>query len=345
MKISAAQIGQVLSKGLAPVYLIAGEEPLQYMEVVDAICETATADGYTERQVFHVETGFDWNSLLVEAASMSLFAEKKLLDVRLPSAKPGREGGAALREYASNPPPDTILLLRVGRFDKGGANTAWVKALDAAGVFVQIWDLKPQDTFRWVENRLKRAGFQPEQDAVRLLTARIEGNLLAAAQEIEKLRMVLDPGPLSLKQVREAVTDSSRFDIFELSDAALAAQPERAARILEALRGEGLEPPQILWALARDIRMLAQLSDAAAKGKNSKGVLGNTWQQRVKQLSGAVRRYSNTEWSEMLQRCVLVDEIIKGVRKGNAWNELLQLTLWFAGKPMWRAGAGRSMQR
>lgn len=345
MKISPAQIEKALGRGLAPVYLVAGEEPLQYKEVVDTIVKTAESQGYTERQIIYVETGFDWNSVLMEAASMSLFADKRILDIRLPSSKPGRDGGAVLREYAGNPPPDTILLLQVGRFDKGGANTAWVKALDAAGVFVQIWDLKPNETHRWVETRLQRAGFQPQPEAVQLLTERIEGNLLAAAQEVEKLCMVLDPGPLSLDQVKEAVTDSSRFDIFELSDAALAGQAERAVRILEALRAEGLEPPQVLWALARDIRILAQLSDASAKGKNSKAVLGNMWQQRVQQLSGAVRRYGHDEWGKMLEHCVQIDEMVKGVRKGNAWNELLQLTLWLAGKPLWSAKAPIAMQR
>lgn len=337
MKIPALQIENDLKKRLAPIYLVSGDEPLQYMEVTEAICEAAEQQGYTERQVIAVEPGFEWSSLMMEASAMSLFAEKKILDVRLPTAKPGREGGKVLREYAQNPPQDTLLLLRVGRFEKGGANSAWVKALDAAGVFVQIWDLKPHETLKWVENRLRKAGFQADRDAVRLLTERIEGNLLAGAQEVEKLRMILDPGPLSFDDVRAAVTDSSRFDIFELSDAALNGQAARAARILEALKGEGIHEAQILWALSRDIRTLAQLADASAKRRSADAILKGMWQQRRQLITGALRRCQPDEWAAMLNKCAELDELVKGMRKGNAWNELLQLTLWFAGSPLWRS--------
>lgn len=344
MKIPALQIENELNKRLAPVYLVSGDEPLQYMEVTEAICKAAEKEGYNERQVISVEPGYEWASLMMEASAMSLFSEKKILDVRLPTAKPGREGGKVLREYAKNPPPDTLLLLRVGRFEKGGANSAWAKALDAAGVFVQIWDLKPHETFKWVENRLRKAGFQADRDAVRLLTERIEGNLLAGAQEVEKLRMILDPGPLSFEDVKSAVTDSSRFDIFELSDAALNGQAARAARILEALKGEGIHEAQILWALSRDIRTLAQLADASAKRLSSDAILKGMWQQRRQMITGALRRHQPPEWAAMLGKCAELDELVKGMRKGNAWNELLQLTLWFAGSPLWRSTASNQVR-
>ena len=335
MKVPANQIDRQLKQKLAPVYLISGDEPLQRMEVAAAVKTAAEAQGYSERIIMHVEPGFEWSSLQGEACAMSLFAERRIIDVRMSSPKPGREGGKVLRDYAANPPEDTILLLQMGRFEKGGANAAWVKALDKVGIFCQIWDLKPAETVRWVATRLRAAGFQPEQDAVNFLTEQIEGNLLAAAQEIDKLTLLYEPGALDFESVKAAVVDSSRFDIFELSDAALSGDSKRAVRILRAVEEEGIASAQVSWALSRDIRLLSQISDATEKGVSSEAALKGLWQSRREQLTQASRRFSRQEWSDMLMQCVGLDEIIKGRRKGNAWDELLQLTLWLSGKKLW----------
>ncbi len=332
MKIPANQLDKHLKQKLAPIYLISGDEPLQCLEAAAAVKRAAESQGYTERTVIHVEPGFEWAQIQLEASAMSLFSERRVLDVRMSSPKPGREGGKVLREYAANPPEDTVLLLQMGKFDKGGINAAWVKALDKAGILCQIWDLSPGDTLRWVEQRLRTAGFIPEQDAVKLLTERIEGNLLAAAQEIDKLQLIMAPGALDFATVQAAVVDSSRFNIFELSDAALAGNASRAARILQAVKEEGVHTAQVSWALSRDIRILAQLADAAHKRANTESILKGLWQSRRQQLTLASQRFSRAEWSKMLMQCVQLDDIIKGRRRGNAWDELLQLTLWLSGK-------------
>ncbi len=305
------------------------------MEAAEAVREAALAQGYSERSVIHVEPGFEWSQIQSEASAMSLFAERRVLDVRLSSPKPGREGSKVLRDYAAHPPQDTVLLLQMGRLEKGAINSAWVKALDKAGVVCQIWDLNAADTLRWVEQRLRREGFVPEPDAVKLLAERIEGNLLAAAQEIDKLKLLHEPGVLDFETVKAAVVDSSRFDIFELADAALAGNAARAVHILDVVRSEGIHAVQVAWVLSRDIRLLTQLADAAAKGANTQAVVKGLWQARIQQLTQASRRFAPQEWSQMLQRCAELDDVIKGRRKGNEWDELLQLTLWLAGKRLW----------
>lgn len=302
------------------------------MEAAEGVREAAEAQGYTERSVIHVEPGFEWGQILAEASAMSLFAERRVLDVRMSSPKPGREGSKVLRDYAANPPQDTVLLLQMGRLEKGAVNSAWVKALDKVGVVCQVWDLGAQDTLRWVEQRLRRAGFIPDSDAVKLLSERIEGNLLAAAQEIDKLKLLLEPGPLDFDSVQSAVVDSSRFDIFELADAALAGNAARAARILGVVKSEGVHAAQVAWVLSRDIRLLTYLADAAAKGATTQPILKGLWQARIQQLTQASRRYSPAQWTRLLQRSDELDDVIKGRRKGNEWDDLLQLTLGLAGK-------------
>ena len=334
MKLPFAQLENHLSKQLAPVYLIAGDEPLQKMEAADAIRRSAQSRGFSERQVIHVEAGFDWSMLEGEAAAMSLFAEKKIIDLRLPTAKPGREGSKAIVHYMKQPPEDNLLLIQAGKVDRSGTTTAWFKAIDKAGVVMQIWDLKPAETMRLVAERLGKAGFTADRDAVKLLTERVEGNLLAAVQEIEKLRLIRDPGPLSGEDVIAAVADSARYDPFELADAALLGDARRTLKILHGLQGEGVHPNVILWALTRDIRVLADYSSLQAHGHSPQSALQGVWKNRQTMLHRAVRRHDAATWAALLRHCARVDRIAKGIGEGNIWDELLQLTLAFAGQPV-----------
>lgn len=337
MKLSLSQLHGHLKNKLAPVYLLCGDEPLQMMESADAIRRAAREQGFTERQVMYVETGFDWSQLLGEAASMSLFAERKVLDLRMPGGKPGREGGAALREYTGHLSADNILLIQTGKLDKNARNAAWVKSLERAGVYIQIWDLGPAETLRFVTERLRQAGFQPDRDAARLLTERVEGNLLAAVQEIEKLCLLHEPGPLSAKVILAAVMDSSRHDPFELADAALLGDAQRCLKILTSLKGEGVHENIILWALSRDIRSLADYSEMRAAGHNPEPALGHAWAKRKTILQKASHRHAAPVWRQLLNRCITLDHTVKGLRQGNAWDELLQLTLWVAGEPLFES--------
>lgn len=332
MKLQPQQLDAHLKQGLAPVYFLTGDEPLQLQEAVDAIRAAAQAAGYTERQVMQVEQGFDWSRLQGEAAAMSLFAEKRILDLRLPSAKPGREGGAALKAYAQNPPSDTLLLVQAGKLESSARNAAWVKALDKAGVMIQVWPLNPAQTQQWLERRLRAAGFQPEREAVQLLSGRVEGNLLAASQEVEKLRLLHESGPLTAEDVIAAVADSSRYTSFELADTALQGNLMRAVKILQGLREEGVNEIPILWTLARDIRMLADYHELAAQGENPGQALRAAWRNRQPLLRQAAERLSLAACRRLLMQCAEVDAVCKGQQAGNSWDGLLQLVTALGGK-------------
>ena len=334
MKLPFARLGAQLAKSLAPVYLIAGDEPLQKMEAADAIRAAAQKRGFSERQVIDVEAGFDWSKLEAEAAAMSLFAEKKIIDLRLPSGKPGRDGSKAIANYLAHPPEDNLLLIQTGKLDRGAMNSVWVKAIDKAGVVTQIWDLNPADTLKLVAERLERAGFQADRDAARLLTERVEGNLLAAVQEIEKLRLIREPGPLSVEDVAAAVADSARYTPFELADAALLGDARRALKILRGLEGEGVHPNVILWGLARDVRVLADYSSLQTHGHSPQAAMQGVWKNRQSMLHRAVRRLDADGWAGLLRHCARIDRIAKGIGEGNVWDELLQLTLALAGQPL-----------
>ena len=334
MKLPFARLDAQLAKSLAPVYLLAGDEPLQKMEAADAIRAAAQKQGFSERQVIDVEAGFDWSQLEGEAAAMSLFAERKIIDLRLPSGKPGRDGSRAIVNYLAHPPEDNLLLIQTGKLDRGAMNSAWVKAIDKAGVVMQIWDLNPADTLKLVAERLERAGFQADRDAARLLTERVEGNLLAAVQEIEKLRLIREPGPLSVEDVAAAVADSARYTPFELADAALLGDARRALKILRGLEGEGVHPNVILWGLARDVRVLADYSALQTHGHSPQAAMQGVWKNRQSMLHRAVRRLDADGWAGLLRHCARIDRIAKGIGEGNVWDELLQLTLALAGQPL-----------
>ena len=338
MKLAIKQLEGHLKNKLAPVYLLCGDEPLQMMESADSIRRAANEQGFRERQVMHVEAGFDWSELQGSAASMSLFAERKVIDLRMPTGKPGREGGAALREYTQHLSGDNILLIQTGKLDKNVRNSAWVKALEKVGVYIQIWDLSPSETLHFVTERLQQAGFQPDREAAKLLTERVEGNLLAAAQEIEKLGLLHQPGPLAAKAIVEAVTDSSRHDPFELADAALMGDAQRCLKILSALKGEGVHENIILWALSRDIRSLADYVGMREAGHNPEPALAHVWAKRKNLLHKASHRHVAAVWQQLLRQCVVLDHTIKGLQQGNAWDDLLQLTLWLAGEPIFDSG-------
>lgn len=333
MKLTSRQLDAHLKKSLLPVYLLSGDEPLQIQECADQIRGAALAQGFTERQVMHAETGFDWSTLQHEAAAMSLFAERKVLDFRLPSGKPGREGSAAIAAYLAHPPEDNLLLITAGKLDKSARNTAWFKAIDKSGAVIQVWELNPGDTLRFVRERLERAGFLPDQDAVRFLTERVEGNLLAAVQEIEKLRLLREPGQLAGDDILAAVVDSSRYDPFELADAALLGDARRVVKITQGLKGEDVPVNLVLWALTRDIRTLSDFATLQASGKNPNPALQAVWKNRQSMIHRAVRRHSAETWQQLLRFCTLIDRTAKGLRQGNSWDELLQLSLMLAGEP------------
>jgi DNA polymerase-3 subunit delta len=333
MKLRYEQLASHLQQGLQPIYLLSGDEPLQLMEAADAIRARARELGFGEREVLHAEAGFDWSTLAAASGSLSLFAEQRLLELRLPSGKPGKEGGAALTDFAANPPPDTVLLIISGKIDGASQRSKWFKALEAAGVTLQVWPIEPAKLPGWVMGRMRARGMQPVPEAAQALAERVEGNLLAAAQEVEKLFLLYGESPIDIEQIEEGVADSARYDIFELVDTALLGDAVRTARVIEGLRAEGVEPILVLWALMREIRSLAQMAEALAQGENLERILGNfrVWEKRKAAVRAGLKRHNLKRWQILLRRAGRIDRMIKGIEPGNPWDELLQLALLMAG--------------
>ena len=333
MKLGMDRLPRQLAEGLAPLYLIAGDEPLLVQEACDQVRAAARAQGCGERVVMHVEAGFDWNGLLQEAGGLSLFAERRLLELRLPSGRPGEAGGRVLQAYAQSPPPDTTLLVVSGRIEASAQRSRWFKAVEQAGVVVQVWPVGPGELPAWIARRLRSAGLEPQREAVQLLAQRLEGNLLAAVQEIEKLRMLHGQGPVTAEDVLAAVADSAHYDAFLLTDAALAGDQGRVSRILDSLRREGIEPLLILWTLVRELRAMALMASRLEEGAAPAQVLAGqrVWERRRPLVRAALRRHGRKRWLQFLRRAAAIERIAKGRAAGNVWDELLQLSLAVAG--------------
>ena len=333
MQIKPEQLNAQLKKGLAPVYFVSGDEPLLVQEACDAIRAAARQAGCSEREVHHVETGFDWQGFLQAGDAMSLFADRKLIELRLPTGKPGDKGSKALQAYADRPSEDNILLIISGKLEGSQRNTKWYKALDKAGATVTIWPMDVRQLPGWAMRRMKDKGLQPSQDAVALLVERVEGNLLACAQEIEKLLLLHGEGKIDVDQVAASVADSSRFDIYKLVDGALQGDAARTSRIINGLKGEGVEPMLVLWALSREIRTMESMAFGISQGASPNQILAKhrVWDKRKPLVQTGLKRHPLPAWQAMLKRCAEVDGMIKGGRPGNVWDELLELSLWLGG--------------
>jgi DNA polymerase-3 subunit delta len=332
-KLRAEQLARQLAGGLSPVYFIHGDEPLLVGECADAVRSAARQQGFSDRQVFSADSGFDWNRLAAASDSLSLFSERRILELRLPTGKPGRDGAKALCAYTGRLPDDTVLLVISAKLEAATRRSKWVQALDRAGVSVPVWPVETAELPGWIDRRMRGHKMLASRDALQLIADRVEGNLLAAAQEIEKLYLLKGPGPLDLDSVAELVADSARFDIFTLVDAALAGDAVYAQRVLTGLRAEGVEPVLVLWALSREIRALASMARAVKGGMPLGRVLAErrVWEKRKPLIGGVLQRIRGRQWWLLLQRCAVLDRVIKGRAPGSAWDELLQLTLRIAG--------------
>lgn len=306
-----------LAGTLASVYFITGDETLLVEEAAEAVLHAARAGGFTERSVLHAEGSFKWQELLQDAASLSLFADRKILDVRNPSAKFDKEASEVLRTYCSAPPEDTLLLLRSPRIDGRQKNAAWFKALDAAGVVVQIWPIGPAELPRWLEERARRTGIRLEKDAVQLLADKVEGNLLAAAQEMEKLKLADLPEPIDVATLTGYIEDSAHYDTFELIDAVFGGDVARIPRMVRGLRAEGVALFAVQGALTAQLRQISQ---------------GRVPPFRRRQTDRLVRRLGSVETVDrVLAQCAIIDQQGKGQLLGDAWQSFEDLLLRLAG--------------
>lgn len=332
MQIKAEQLAANLRQQLLSVYFVSGDEPLLVQEACDQIRTAARAQGCSEREVYSVEPGFDWNGFLQAGDAMSLFADRKLLELRIPSGKPGDQGSKAIQAYCERPSPDNVLLIQAGKIDAAARKGKWHKALEGAGAVVQVWPIEVRQLPGWAMRRMKDKGLHASQEAVALLVERVEGNLLACVQEIEKLLLLYGPGEITLEQVASSVADSSRFDIFTLVDAALQGDSVRSSRIVQGLRAEGVEPILVLWALTREIRSMANMAADARNGGVEKALAkARVWDKRKPLVRAGLKRHSPRQWQSLLRRCAQIDGMVKGAQAGNVWDELLELSLLLGG--------------
>lgn len=339
MKISGDNLASGLARGLAPTYLVAGDEPLLVNEAADAIRARARADGFTERELHVVERGFDWNALLADSRAMSLFAQRKIVEIRMTNPTPGEQGGAAIVELAGQASPDTLVLVITGKLDGRTQNSRWVSAIEQHGVLVQVWPVELARLPNWIRERLGRHGLQAEPAAASLLAERVEGNLLAAHQEVEKLALLLPRGAVSAQTVLDAVADSARFDVLQLGEAAMRGQTARAVRILEGLHGEGVDATLVLWAVNKDLQWIARAQHLMRNGQNADSAMNAiyVWRPRQAAMKQALQRLKPEAVRELLLDASRVDRAIKGVLRIDAWVELEALVARLAGVRMARA--------
>ncbi len=329
MKLSANRLGSHLREPLKPCYLVSGDDPLLVQEALDGLREAARKQGFESRDLHIQLAGFDWGVLSSAANELSLFASRRIIELRLPTGKPGRDGSAAIAELAAQAGDDLLFIVQTPRLDRNASNAKWVKALDSHGVHVQVWPVDARELPRWIDERMRRVGLEPEREAVRVVADRVEGNLLAANQEVEKLRLLLGPGPVTGDEAREAVADSSRFDVYKLADAALAGNATRALRILEGVRAEGVDAVVVLWALGRDLRTLARLSQAIDSGTSAAAAFRaeRVWESRQNLVRGCLARHRRDGFFTMLQAARQADAVAKGQMPGDAW-QLLTNLVW-----------------
>ncbi|MGI9342611.1 MAG: DNA polymerase III subunit delta [Gammaproteobacteria bacterium] len=335
MKLNPPQLGSHLSSGLAPLYLVSGDEPLLVDEALDAIRTAATQNGYTEREPHIAERGFDWSALAGGMQNLSLFAERRLVELRLPTGKPGDQGGKFLTALAGEPPQDTVFVVITPMLDSRTAKTKWASTLAREAMHLVLRPPEYHDLPRWLDGRLRQAGLEAEPDAVELLAAQVEGNLLAAKQAIDQLALLAADGRVTVASVRESVANGARYDVFQLTDAALAGDAKRAIRILGGLESEGTAAPLVLWSLVRDITTVADIVYRVAGGMAPGQAMADArvWRGRQSLIGRAIRPLNEQGARALVMRAARTDRIVKGSLPGRPWNALLELTLALAGRP------------
>jgi DNA polymerase III subunit delta len=325
LKLTAGSLAKHLAERLLPAYLISGDEPLLAGEAADAVRERARAAGFTEREVHFIERAPDWDELRAAAANLSLFGARRVLEIRLASGKPGVAGNAALVALLGKQDPDTLFLILTPRLDRDAQGADWVRALEARGAWVQIWPVDSQQLVAWLGGRCRKLGLEASGEALELLAARTEGNLLAAHQELTKLRLLAPDGRVTAQTVLASVADSARFDVFQLGEAALAGETARALRVLAGLRAEGTEATLALWALTKALRDLW----------NARSGNAPSWQRPSAALAQALKRAPRLSFAALTARAARADRMIKGRLTGDAWDEMALLAAQLCGQSVW----------
>ncbi len=332
MKVYPDKLEATLKQSLSSIYIISGDEPLLVQETGDLLRAHLKRAGYTERELMHAEGKFDWQQVLYSANSMSLFAEQKIIEIRMASAKPGDAGAKVLNEFAANPPDGTIMLLVMPRLDQSVQRTKWFKTIEKAGVLIQLWPIEPKDLPRWIEQRFRKAGLKASREAVQLMSARIEGNLLAAAQEIERLKLLAPDGNVNVELIVDGVADSARYDVFTLIDSALSGNAARSIRVVRGLQSEGVDMLYITAMLARELRTLAGMALEMRQSSLDNALSKyRVWQKRKNMTSRCLRENSLAKFEMLQTRVARIDNMVKGIEPGAPWDELTSIVGSLAG--------------
>ena len=323
LKLTFDSLRSHLSGEPARAYLISGDEALLVGEAADEIRARVKRDGY-EREVHFIERVADWEGVRAASNNLSLFGSRKLIEIRLPSGKPGVGGGNAIVELLKDPNPDNVFLMLTGKLEREQNNSAWVKAFETAGAWLPVWPVEVARLPQWLRARAASMDIEIEDEAVRFIVDRTEGNLLAAYQELEKLKMAAGKR-IDLAAAQASTADSARFDVFQLGEAALGADVPRALRILAGLRSEGVEATLALWSLSREIH-----SAWGTTQQNSGGA--RSWQRPSAALENAKRRAARLPYARLAARLSRADRMIKGQQRGDAWDEMALIVVEFAGR-------------
>ncbi|MCU7798735.1 MAG: DNA polymerase III subunit delta [gamma proteobacterium symbiont of Lucinoma myriamae] len=342
MQIKPEQLRNDLKARQYPVYMVCGDEPLQHREAVDMLRKAAHFYGYEERDVYHADAHFDWNNLLTAANELSLFASKKIIEIHMPTGKPS-DKGVALIQYCENLPPDIILIIIAGKIEAATKKSKWYKAVDAVAGIVTVWSIDGQYLNQWLQRRLQAKGLSLQTDSLQLINDRVEGNLLAADQEIEKLSLLYTVAgskqllPLDYEQVAEAVFDSARYNLFDLFDCALSGDLKRASRMLYGLQREGLSIILIMSLFAKEVRMLAKMSAILYAGGQQDNVEVAMkgfyiFPKRKSLLAQALRSSRPEQWQQLLKQLLQADKMAKGAEPGDPWDMMQLILAAVAGK-------------
>lgn len=336
MRLSSEDLAQHLKQKLSSLYTIHGPETLLALEAADAIRGAARAAGYMEREIYTMETGFDSSTLVNGSRNQSLFAERKIIELRIPSGKPGVEGAKTIERYCAALGDDVLTLVTLPKLDRATMTSAWFTTLENTGVAVSANEVTRGQLPAWLQGRLARQDQQADREALQFLVDRVEGNLVAAQQELRKLALLFPAGTLTFEMVKDTVLDVARYDIFSLSEAMLSGNAARFVRTLEGLRDEGEAPPLLLWSLSEEIRAMLKVKLGQSQGKPMPQLLrdARVWGPRQGLIERGVKRLSQSALESALSHAAECDRIIKGVRRGDLWDELLSLGMRIAAPSM-----------
>ena len=334
MRIKPDQLQNHLAKSLAGCYMVHGDEPLLQQEACDAIRHKARQEGFLERDLFHAEGRFNWQQITASDQAMSLFSSRKIIEIRIPSGKPGKEGAAALSLLLAQPNPDNLVLISSGKIDSKSQTSKWFKALDTAGVCIAVFALEAQHMGRWINQRSQTLGLKITPEACQLLSQRTEGNLLATAQELEKFTLNGAGFEIIADLIDADVGGLARYSNYQLVDTALTGQAHHSLTMLYGLKEEGTKAMDILWVLSREIRLLSSIINHP-QGLEAGLTQARVWEKRKAYLRTAAQQHNAHSAQHMLHQCEAIDQCVKGVSKANAWDLLGALIMQLAGKPIY----------